>query len=257
MVVRAEMDAGGIGERSGKLGKLGAELAEKRELRPVHRMLGLIGAGEVAHQQARRGGGEKVGPARKLQRLMERRARAGSCRCRPGSPTARRGNAPPTPRPTRRCSEPGGDRRRESSRPSREGSRSGHRSVASGATSRTRRPSSGERHEEGAAAGCPERGNGRLDADAVGVGLDDGARLGRRRHLCEPAASSARARRDRYRSRNSERVPLWRSREGLLRAVSYATALADASTLDERERVGGCDLTMHGPCRKGDSRQHP
>ena len=52
--------------------------------------------------------------------------------------------------------------------------------------------------EEDAAAGAPQSGRGVLDADPVGVGLDDGAAGGGRDFARQAFANCRRARRDRW-----------------------------------------------------------
>ena len=47
----AEEDAGGIGERGGHPAIQDADFAEQPDLLVVHRMVGRVGAGEMAHQQ--------------------------------------------------------------------------------------------------------------------------------------------------------------------------------------------------------------
>ena len=148
----------------------------------VERMIGNFGAGEVAHQQC---DAVVLGlrARRERGRFFRRRCRAGSCRCpraapRPprqalagdeGVPLGKLGGAVDD-----RLRVEFGERVAASGRKTVEHVDQRRRARAASA------PGFGNvGDEEGLAAGLGERCGDRLKAKAIGVGLDDGARIRR------------------------------------------------------------------------------
>ena len=163
---------------------------ERGELRLVRRMLRLVGAGEMAHDQPDRDAVEGAQASPQAARRPPAAGRAATCRCRPAA--SRRAAGRPAwrprarPRSARCCSAPGSRRPRRTRLRRRAQCRSAHGSPAaapSAARSASASPRCATKKIVAAFGASAARNLGR--AEPIAVGLDDACRSRRRRAALE------------------------------------------------------------------------
>ena len=182
-----EKDAGRIGERGGDAAKHHAQLAEQLDLAAVERVVGRIRAGEMGHDERNAVVGHLHACARRAPAPPRSRSRAGSCRCRNAAPRRRASRWRGRTHPTRRASAmlPITGRAWASAQAARAAGRDAVEHIDDGlgrdGAHLARLRQMGD--EERPAADLGEQRRHRLDAAAIGVGLDDGGAIGRRHAL--------------------------------------------------------------------------
>ena len=189
-------------QRAGRVADRGAAraattarmLLEPRELLGVHRMLGLVGAREMRHDEVEREVVEQVLALRERGDVGAREGRADSCRCRGA---AARGPCRASARPARGVFNTGLASSSTSASAVLASAPSNTPISASGAK-RAQLARFGERRDEEPPAPLAQQAaHDALDAEAVGIGLDDGGALAGLRALAQHAGSCAPTRRDR------------------------------------------------------------
>ena len=208
MGVRAEMDAGGIGERRRRVGN-SARISRKRA--SCARFSGWSGSSAQARwliDELGRRGEKKVRSARQLQRFVQRQAEPVHAGVDLDRRRLARRNAAPKPRSRQSCRAPGGARalRKASAQSGQKAVEDIDGGVRAQLRARGGLPPAARRRR----CGSPlrERRHRRFDADAVGVRLDDGGAFGGRGEGGEAYPVPASAPRSMVRTSPAASVPV-------------------------------------------------
>ena len=189
MILRAQERAAGVGEARRRRRQLGAQRLEAQALALVHGVVGMIGAGEMAHHQRGLEGGQQLGRGRHLVELAFGHAEA----VHAGVDVDGGRHAPPARaavgRPVARLRQAREHGAQIEARVVRLGA--GQQAVehvdgGAGLHLAGRAPLAQAGDEEGLAALAGERLGDRCQPQTVGVGLDDAGAFGPAGGLIEP-----------------------------------------------------------------------